>query len=212
MRWSAIVFSKIYVGLVAVLAATALLPGCVTRPVTTVEMSWVTPQLPQAPFKQLLIISVARDDFVQVAFQDQLAAALKARGINAVASKAYFTIDTDAARARFKQTIEASGADYVLMAHVTGRDKKSRDDRFMTFGDATGFYTGYDRYVSSARSASDYSSESMTSEVSIFRVEGQRLIWSARIRTDNPKVMIGEDYAPLYVAVVLDAMKKDKLL
>jgi len=198
--------------LVVVLSAAALLPGCVTRPITTVEMSWVTPQLPQAPFNQLLIISVAADDFVQIEFQDQMAAALKARGMNAVASKAYFTINTDAARARFRKTIDDSGADYVLVAHTTGRDKKSRDDRFMTFGDATGLYTGYDRYVSSARSASDYSSESLTSEVSIFKVQGERLIWSARIRTENPKVMRGEDYAPLYVAVVLEAMKKDKLL
>src|SRR3954462_1867902 len=108
-------------------------------------MSWVTPQLPREPFKKLLIISVARDEFVQIAFQDQLAAALKARGMNAVASKRYFSSGTDAERARFMRSIEESGADFVLIGHVTARDTKTRDEQYMNIGDATGLYTYYDR-------------------------------------------------------------------
>jgi len=198
--------------LVVVLSAAALLPGCATRPVTTLEMTWVSQQLPPEPFKRLLIISVARDEFVQIAFQDQMAAALKARGVNAVASKRYFSSGTDAEKARFKRSIDDSGADFVLIAHVTGIDTKTRDDQFMTFGDATGLYTAYDRYVSVARSSSDYSLETVTTEVSIFSVQGEKLIWSARTRTANPRVTTGEDFAPHYIALILEAMKKDKLL
>ena len=198
--------------LVVVLSAAALLQGCATEPVTTLEMTWVSPQLPPQPFKRLLIISVARDEFVQIAFQDQMAAALKARGVNAVASKRYFTSGTDAEKARFKRSIDDSGADFVLIAHVTGRDTKTRDEQYMTFGDATGLYTAYDRYVSVARSSSDYSLETVIAEVSIFSVEGQKLIWSARTRTANPRSTTGEDFAPRYVAILLEAMKKDKLL
>jgi hypothetical protein len=175
-------------------------------------MTWASPQLPQEPFKRLLIISVARDEFVQIAFQDQMAAALKARGVNAVAAKRYFSSDTEAEKARFKQSIDDSGADFVLIAHVTGRDTKTRDDHFMTVGDVTGIYTAYDRYVSVARSSSDYSLETVTTEVSIFSVQGEKLIWSARTRTANPRVTTGEDFAPQYIAVILEAMKKDKLL
>jgi hypothetical protein len=202
------VFSRL---IIAVLGAAALLQGCATGPVTTLEMSWVNPKLPQEPFKKLLIISLAREDFVQIAFQDQMAAALKARGMNAVASKRYFSSGTDAEKARFRQSIEESGADFVLIAHVTGRDQKTRDDQFMTFGDATGIYTAYDRYVSVARSANDYSSESVLAEVAIFRVEGQERIWAARTRSENPRATTGEGFAPSYVAVILEAMKKDKL-
>jgi hypothetical protein len=194
------------------LGAAALLHGCATKPVTTLEMTWVTPQLPQEPFKRLLIISVARSEFVQIAVQDQLADALKARGMNAVASKRYFSSGTDAEKARFRQSIDDSGADYVLIAHVTGRDTKTRDDRYMTIGDATGIYTAYDRYVSVARSSSDYSLETVTTEVSIFSVQGEKLLWSARLRTANPSATTGEDFAPHYVAIIVDAMKKDKLL
>jgi hypothetical protein len=211
------VFSRLkdsarFAPVIVVLSAAALLPGCATRPVTTLEMTWVSPQLPPEPFKRLLIISVARDEFVQIAFQDQMAAALKARGVNAVASKRYFSSGTDAEKARFKRSIDESGADFVLIAHVTGRDTKTRDEQYMTFGDATGLYTAYDRYVSVARSSSDYSVETVTAEVSIFSVQGEKLIWSARTRTANPRVTTGEDFAPHYIAVILEAMKKDKLL
>ena len=198
--------------LLAALSAAALLQGCATGPVTTLELTWVTPQLPQEPFKKLLIMSVAREDFVQIAFQDQLAVALKARGVNAVASKRYFSGGTDAEKARFKQSIDDSGADFVLIAHVTGRDTKTRDDQFMTFADATGYYTAYDRYASVARSSNDHSLETVTTEVAIFRVEGQKLIWSARTRTANPRSTTGEDFAPRYIAIILEAMKKDKVL
>ena len=194
------------------LGAAALLQACATKPETTLEMTWVSPQFPQQPFKQLLIITVARNEFVQIAFQDEMAAALKARGMNAVASKRYFSSGTDAEKTRFKQTIDDSAADFVLIAHVTGRDTKTRDDRYMTIGDATGMYTAYDRYVSVARSSNDYSLETVITEVSIFRVKGENLLWSARLRTANPSATSGEGFAPHYVALILEAMKIDKLL
>jgi len=197
--------------LVVLLGGAGLLPGCAPQPVTTLEMSWVSPQLPPERFKKLLIVSVAREDFVQIAFQDQMAAALQAHGVNAVASKRYFSSGTDEAKARFKQTIDESGADFVLIAHVTGRDSKTRDERYLTIGDATGIYTAYDRYVSVARSSNDYSLETVTAEVSIFSNPEQKLMWSARTRTANPRVTTGEEFAPHYVALILQAMKKDKL-
>jgi hypothetical protein len=82
----------------------------------------------------------------------------------------------------------------------------------MTIGDATGLYTAYDRYISVARSGGDYSSKVVTAETSIFAVSGEKLIWSARTRTENANVTTSERFAPLFIDVVLDAMKKDKLL
>ncbi len=203
-----------YVLSVLVLGAAAL-AGCATGPVTTLETTWVTPELPKQPFSKLLIISLAHEDFVQVAFQDQMAAELKKRGMNAVASKGYFTSyapNPEEEKARFRRIISDSGADFVLFARVTGTDAKSRDDRFMTFGDATGIYTAYDRYVSVGRSQSDYSRKAIFSDVSIFNVQTEKPIWSARIRTDNPTTTSGARYAPEYVDVIVRAMKKDDLL
>ena len=39
--------------------------------------------------------------------------------------------------------------------------------------------------------------------------KGEKLIWSARVRTTNAQTTIGADYAPQYVGVVVEAMKKD---
>ena len=198
------------------LVALALLGSCsATRPVTTLEMTWVGPQSPQAAsFKKLLIITVSAEEMVQIAFQDQMAAALKARGVNAVASKRYFTRYTEAERARFRRSIEESGADFVLLALVTRTQRGDRDeDRFMTIGDATGLYTAYDRYISvAASSGGDYSVKTVTAEASIFAVQGEKMIWSARTRTSNANVTTGENFAPQYIAVILEAMKKDKVL
>jgi len=197
---------------VALLGAAALLTGCATRPRTTLEMTWVSPQLPPAPFKKLLIITVSAEEMVQIAFQDQMAASLKARGVNAVASKRYFTRYTEAEKTRFRRSIEESDADYVLLARVTRTERSDREDNVMTFGDATGLYTAYDRYVSVARSGGDYSVKTVTTEASIYAVQSEKMIWAARTRTANANVTTGEDFAPQYIHVILDAMKKDKLL
>lgn len=196
----------------ALLGAAALLAGCVTKPETTLQMTWASPQLPQAPFKKLLIITVAGDELVQIAFQDQMAAALKARGVNAVASQRYFSRYTEAEKARFRKSIEESDADYVLLARVTRSERDERQDNVMNIGDATGLYTAYDRYVSVARSGGDYSTKIITAEASIYAVSGEKLIWSARTRTTNANATTGENFAPHYIAVLLEAMKKDKLL
>ena len=177
-------------------------------------MTWVSPQTPQAAaFKKLLIITVSGEELVQIAFQDQMASALQTRGVNAVASKRYFTRYTDAEKARFRRSIEESGADFVLLARATRSQRSDRDEnRAMTFGDATGLYSSYDRYLSvAAQSTGDYSSKTITAEASIFAVQGEKMVWSARTRTANANVTTGERFAQLYVPVILDAMKKDKL-
>jgi len=209
MPWCATVFSR----LAALLGAVALLAACnATTPVTTVEMTWVSPQLPQAPFKKLLIITVSYEEMVQIAFQDQMAAALQARGMNAVASKRYFTRYTEEEKARFRKSIEESGADFVLVARVTRSQLNAREDHYMTVGDATGLYTSYDRYASVAAASNDFSVKTATVEASIFDVRSEKMIWSARTRTVNANVTTGEHFATLYVPVLLEAMQKDKLL
>jgi len=202
----------------ALLGAAALVGGCISTPVTSLEVSWVTPQLPQAPFKKLLIITVASDEFVQIAFQDQMAAQLKERGINAVASHRYFTRYTAAERARFKQSIDESDADAVLLARVTRTDASTQHNADsvvgaggVPYGDAMGIYGAYGRYYSSP--GGDYALKTVTAEASIFAEKGEKLIWSARTRTTNAQnVKSGAAAATQYITVILDVMKKDKLL
>lgn len=205
----------------SVLLAAALVAGCITKPVTSLELSWVAPQLPQAPFKKLLIITVASDEFVQIAFQEQMAAQLKERGVNAVASQRYFTRYTPAERERFKQSIDESDADAVLLARVTFTDERPQHYADSVVGTngvpyAGGIYGVYAGYYTSgyyAPAGSDYLVKNVTAEASIFLQKGEKLIWSARTLTTNAQdVKSGAAAATQYIAVILEAMKKDKLL
>jgi hypothetical protein len=204
---------------VALLAAAALPAGCATTPDTKLEVSWVTPQLPPAP-KKLLIITVANDEFVQIAFQDQMAAELQKRGMNAVASHRYFTNYSDAERERFKRSIEESDADYVFFVRVTRADSNARDTSGVIigpggapYGGATSVYGAYMLYPgSSSTMAGGVQVLTVTAEASIFAEKGGKLIWSARTRTTNAQsAKSGADAARQYIPVILDAMKKDKL-
>ena len=200
----------------------ALVAGCASGPSTTLDVTWAAPQIPPAKsFKKLLIITVAANEFVQEAFQKQLAADLQKRGVNAVASGRYFARYTDAERARFKQSIDASDADYILLARVTFSDTKSFEDRGTIMGlggtphsDVNNIYGAFARYVdpSSYAAGADASVKTVHSETSIFSHKGEKLIWSARVRTVNADSTTGAHYAPQYIGVILDAMKKDKLL
>ena len=205
----------------SVIVAAVLMAGCIAAPVTTLEVSWVSPQLPPAPFKKLLIITVASDEFVQAAFQDQMAAELQQRGVNAVASRRYFTRYTAAERERFKQSIQDSDADSVLLARVTITDasvQHSADSvvgaNGVPYADAIGIYGAYGRYYyPGANVGGDQPIKTVTAEASIFAEKGEKLIWSARTRTTNAQaVKSGAAAATQYIAVILDAMKKDKVL
>jgi len=202
------------------LGAAVLAAGCITTsPVTSLEVSWVAPQLP--PFGKLLIITVASDEFVQAAFQDQMAAELKERGVNAVASHRYFTRYTAAEKERFKKSIEDSDADSVLLARVTISEASTQHSgdsvvgpNGVPYGDATGIYGAYGRYYyPGANVGGDYAIRTVTAEASIFTGKGEKLVWSARTRTTNAQnVKSGAAAAKQYIAVILEAMKKDKVL
>jgi len=194
----------------ALLGAAALVAGC-AAPVTKLELSWVSPQLPRTPFKKLLIITVASYEFVQIAFQDQMAAQLKERGVNAVASRRYFTRYTAAERELFKQSIDESDADFVLLARVSTTDRSARD---MPYAETTGIYVVYSGfyYPGSYVPIGDQSTTTVTAEASIFAEKGEKLVWAARTRTTNAQnAKSGAAAATQYVAVILEAMKKDKV-
>ena len=178
---------------VTLLGAAALLAGCASSPETTLDVTWAAPQLPPAKsFKKLLIISVAPSEFVQEAFQNQIAAELTKQGVNAVASRRYFTRYTDAERERFARSIAESDADHVLLARVTTTSTKAYEDRGtiigpggVPYGDASGVQGAYARafYPGAVVSGADGSVKTVTSEASIFAAKGEKLIWSARVLT-----------------------------
>ena len=140
--------------------------------------------------------------------------------MNAVASHRYFTRYTEAERARFKQSIEESDADYVLLARVTNSDSTIHDNPGAVLGsggvpyaDVNGVYGAYARYFYAGGyvQGSDAIVKTVTAEASIFAEKGGKLIWSARTRTTNAQnVKSGAAAAREYIAVILKAMKRTR--
>jgi len=105
--------------------AAFVIAGCSTTAHTSLDKSWIDPQLPGTKFRKVLILSLASDEFAQQYFQEDLAAALRKRGVNAVVSERFFTHQSPAEDARFQRAVEQSDADAVLLARVIGVDDKT---------------------------------------------------------------------------------------
>ena len=115
---------SVFRSLIVALAALSV-AGCSTTAYTSLDKSWVDPKLAGPKFKKVLILSIASDEFAQQYFQQDIAAALKKRGVNAVASQGYFTHPSPSEDARFKRVVAESDADAVLLARVVGVDEKT---------------------------------------------------------------------------------------
>ena len=119
------------------------------------------------------------------------------------------------------KSIADSNADHILLARVTEVGTKTYEGGStiigpggVPYGDAVGVQGAYARafYPGAVVSGADAAIKSAVSETSIFAAKGEKLIWSARVRTTNTQSVTGAEYAPEYVGVILEAMKKDKLL
>lgn len=187
---------------VVVLAVVLLAAACAIQDSTKLDASWVSPERPKSPFRKVLIITVSGNEFVQEEYQDMLAKRLQERGMNAVASHKYFTRYVDEERRRFRDTIEASDADVVLLTRVTDTETETRD---------APSYTLY-MYPTQVRTSPDYTLTTLTTETSLFDRKTEKLIWTARARTKNAGTGDRDAAISQYVGVLIDAMKKDKLL
>jgi hypothetical protein len=181
--------------------AVLALGACAIKDRTSVDASWSAPDRPAKHFKKVLIITVARDEFVQTELQDMLAKRLQSEGMNAVASHRYFTRYVPEEKERFRESIEATDADAVFVLRATFADTESR-----TSADYP-IYT----YPTNIRTAPDYTLTELGSEATLFERKGQKRVWSARLLTENAGTGDREKAINQYIDVLVAAMKKDKV-
>jgi len=205
---------------VAFVFAAFAIAGCAGSARTSLETSWVNPKFQGAKFKKVLIVSVAADEFAQQYFQDDMAAALRKRGMMAVASERFFTHLSPAEETRFKQAVAQSGADAVLLARVVGVDEKTTARPAM-LTTATGVPVAYawgidaaftqafapTRYVS----PTDYSTTTVLVETLLYEMQGRTPVWSAQTRTTNADKGDLQPAVAQFVSVLVDAMQRDGL-
>jgi hypothetical protein len=204
---------------VALLAALSI-SGCAATARTSLDQSWVDPKLAGTKFRKVLILTIAGDEFAQAYFQEDMAAALRKRGVNAAASEQYFSHASPAEDARFKRAVEQSDADGVLLARVVGVDEKSG---------VTGGYLlgpggvpvapayGLGGVVASVYAPthyvrpSDYTTTTVLVETVLYETKGKRAVWSAQTSTKNAQSGDLKPAVAQFVGVLVGAMDRDGL-
>lgn len=202
-------------------ALVLLLSACALRDKSTLDASWAAAGRGGTTLGKVAIITVADSEFVQADVQQKLAKGLRERGVDAVATGRYFTRYTDEERERFRASVQASGADTILLARVTSRETRVREvpDTIMgpanvpvnTSLDVYGafvVYGGLGRPLPQA----DFAPTTITSEASLYEGPARKLSWTAKIRTRNAGT--GDRAVALdeYVGVLLGAMEKDGVI
>jgi len=202
-------------------ALTALsIAGCATTARTSLDKSWVDPKFAGTKFKKVLILSLAGDEFAQAYFQEDLAAALNRRGMNAVASERYFTHRSPSEDARFKRAVAQSDADAVLLARVVGADDKTWVTGGYLIGPmgvpVPGVY-GLAGVVASTYAPtryvrpSDVTVTTVLVETVLYETKGKRAVWSAQTSTRNAQSGDLKPAVAQFVGVLVGAMDRDGL-
>jgi hypothetical protein len=204
----------------AIAAAALSIAGCSTTAYTSLDKSWVDPKLAGTKFKKVLILSLATDEFAQQYFQQDMAAALRKRGVNAVASEQYFTHPSPAEDARFKRAIDQSDADAILLARVVGVDEKTT----LTGGYLTGHngvpvsqVYGLGNVVASTWAPTryvklqDYTQATVLVETVLYEAKGKQAVWSAQTSTKNAQSGDLKPAIAQFVGVLVGAMDRDGL-
>ena len=210
---------SVFRSLIVALAALSI-AGCSTSAYTSLDKSWVDPKLAGAKFRKVLIITIAGDEFAQAYFQEDLAAALRKRGVNAVASQSYFTHPSPAEDARFKRAVAESDADGVLLARVVGVDEKTTvTGGYLTgpggapvaqvygLGNIVASTWAPTRYVRPA----DYTQATVLAETVLYETKGKQAVWSAQTSTKNAQSGDLKPAIAQFVGVLVGAMERDGL-
>ncbi len=178
------------------------------------------PKLAGTKFKKVLILSIASDEFAQQYFQEDIAAALSKRGVNAVASQRYFTHPSPSEDARFKRVIEESDADAVLLARVVGVDEKTTvTGGYLTapMGAPVAQVYGLGNVVASTWAPTryvrpqDYTQSTVLVETVLYETKGKQAVWSAQTSTKNAQSGDLKPAIAQFVGVLVGAMDRDGL-
>lgn len=200
--------------------AVLLVAACATTARTSLDTSWADPRAKGAKFKKIAVVSVAADEFAQQYFQEQMAADLNRRGVNAVATRRYFTHRSPSEEARFKQAIDASGADAVILARVVGIDEKSSTRPGMLiapngvpYAETSLVHGAWAQALAPTHYVppSDYSERTVLVETLLYDMKDRKAVWSARTRTTNATKGDLKPAVAQLVGVVVAAMERDGL-
>jgi hypothetical protein len=189
-----------------------LLAACAA---TTVDGTWTRPETAgRRIVGPVLVVGVARDETVRRIYEDDMAAKLAARGIEAVRSYEVVAgvLDVDS-HDRLLQAARDFGARYLLSTAVIGRELQQtvHQDFWPTMGFA-GYRGWYGAYwgmswpvYTQVRTFRVY-----VAQTALVSADADRVEWVARTRTTDPSGIEAETRA--FVDVIVGALAKDGLV
>lgn len=207
--------------LVVLALAAIAVAGCARSAYTSLEKSWAEPGVSAPRYKRIVVLSVAADEFAQAAFQDTIAARLKERNVNAVASHRYFTHRSPSEEARFKRAIEAADADAVLLARVVGRDTATRSSpgylitpSGVPYRESMGLDAAWNQAFNPTQYVPGRESErtDVIVETVLYDLKSRRAVWSARTLTTNAEQGDLKPAVSQFVDVLIGAMTRDGVI
>ncbi len=172
----------------SIAAAVVLLAACAAQ--TSIVNQWEAPDRSPA-LKRVFVASVFQDASVRRTFEDQVAAALAARGVEAIPGYRYLPEDGPVSSDRLAAAVRASGASGVLFTRVLKVDRQTTLIATAptywgpTIGYA-GWYPGAWGPVYAYPMVQAVTTDTVIAEVRLYRAADQALVWAATTQTFNP--------------------------
>ncbi|MGD8369332.1 MAG: hypothetical protein PVG78_16965 [Desulfobacterales bacterium] len=168
----------------AVLAA-VLVVAC-AGPRTALKQTHVDEAFKESPVSHILVIGVTHREDNRRLFEDRFVAALKAAGVDAVASAEAIPIPPDMKldKAAILSAVNRYGSDAVIITHMV--DIEHKDAYSRRAGAGAGYYESYG-ILHSYYSDPGYSTSrtSVWLETNLYDVQSESLIWSAESKSWN---------------------------
>jgi len=175
------------IGLTSVLALTLAVAACSS---TTVTEQWSDPEQKTA-FNNLLVLSLNHNDTRRRVFESGFIEELDKRGVESTASYELLPEKKDLSKEAIKAAVAGTAIDAVLVMRQVKIKKEDRyvPPRYDYVGDPFyGSFYGYYGHFSTVYTPG-YITEDTTVhlETNLYRVDGEKLVWSGKTETFNPK-------------------------
>jgi hypothetical protein len=190
-----------------------LVSGC--APATKLTNAWVDPSYQGPPFRNVLVLGVARNIGERRTFEDEFSAKLRAVGVKASPGYTVLPDNGDVSRAELEGILKKIGADGAIVARVLDIDRRTAySPGYVTVipsvGYSRGFYGFYGSAVALAAPPTAYQYDVVVVETSLWQTRDATLVWSATTQTTDPGELKKEIAG--YADIIIGALRERGLI
>ena len=178
---------------------------------TTVPATWWSSDLPRAPFTQVFVIGIGRNDDYRRLYEDSMVRALATEGVAAQSSWTLFPDTGKLDKARVLIAVEERGFDSVLIARLKSIREEEHYVPAAPLTSSDLYMSGYDKAYAVNSSPAHYEQNTTYRvETTLYSVRDEMLGWVALSDTVNPRSV--EDVIESVSTRVVAQMKAEGLI